>query len=454
MRVAIIGGGLAGLACGCELADAGHRVTVFERRPWTGGKAYSFVEPETGETVDNGQHVFMACTTAYIAFLRRLGSLHLTRRQRRLRVAVFDGRGRRSDLAAAPLPPPLHLLPSFAIYRHLSLADRALVARGVAAIGRVRAGRRQDFDAMTFGDWLRREHQTEAVIRDFWDLIITPALNCRCDDASAAQALFVFQEGFLASAESAAIGVSAAGLSELHAAPAVSYIEARGGEVLGRAAIDGIDVRGGHVRALLTANGERMAFDAYVSALPPPQLLGVLPEDARAQPPFAWLAAMRMSPIVNLHLWYDRPVMDLDFAAFTGSDMQWVFNRSRISGAASDSGEHLVLSQSAAHRLAGLDKGELIDLLLPQLERALPRVRTGRLVRSTVIKELDATFVPAPGLRRPGAETPIDNLFLAGAYTDTEWPATMESAVRSGIAAACSIVAKAPWLSREPVVVA
>lgn len=454
MRVAIIGGGLAGLACGCELADAGHRVTVLERRPWTGGKAYSFVDPETRETVDNGQHVFMACTTAYIEFLRRLGTLHLTRRQRRLRVAVFDARGRRSDLAAGRLPRPLHLLASFATYRHLSLADRALVARAVAAIGRVRADRREEFDAMTFGDWLRRHGQPESVIRDFWDLIVVPVLNCRGDDASAAQALFVFQEGFLASGESAAIGVPAVGLSELHAAPAVHYIEARGGEVLGRAAIERIDVRGDRVEALLTASGERLEFDAYVSALPPSQLLHVLPEETRAYAPFLWLTSMRTSPIVNLHLWFDGPVADLDFAAFTGSDLQWVFNRTRIAGEAGGGGEHLVLSQSAAHRFVGLDKRELIDLLLPQLQRALPGARAARLVRSTVIKEVDATFVPAPGLRRPPSETPIENLFLAGAYTDTGWPATMESAVRSGIAAASSIAAKAPRLSRTPSLVA
>jgi squalene-associated FAD-dependent desaturase len=452
MNVAIIGAGLAGLACGCELADAGHRVTLFERRPWAGGKAYSFVDDETGETVDNGQHIFMTCTTAYMDFLRRIGTLHLTKRQRRLRVAVFDARGRRSDLAAMPLPAPLHLLPSFATYRHLSLADRARVARGVAAITRVSPKRRDDFDGVTFGEWLRRNGQSESVIRDFWDLIVVPALNCRSDDASAAQALFLFHEGFLASAESAAVGVPMVGLSELHAEPAVRYIESRGGQCVTRSAIESVDVRDGRVEAMVNAGGERLVFDAYVSALPPAQLLGVLPEDVRTQAPFSSLPAIRMSPIVNLHLWFDRPALGIDFAAFTGSDLQWVFNRTRIAGA--DGEEHLVLSQSAADRYVDLDKARMLELLLPQLQRALPAARSAQLTRSVLIKEPDATFVPAPGLRRPGAATPIENLFLAGAYTDTGWPATMESAVRSGVQAAGAVAAWSPQSHPAPVTVA
>ncbi len=454
MNVAIIGAGLAGLACGCELADAGHRVTLFERRPWAGGKAYSFVDDETGEIVDNGQHIFMTCTTAYIDFLRRIGTLHLTKRQRRLRVAVFDAQGRRSDLAAVGLPPPLHLLPSFATYQHLSLADRTRVARGVLAITRVSADRRSDFDGVTFGEWLRSNGQPDRVIRDFWDIIVVPALNCRSDDASAAQALFLFHEGFLASAESAAVGAPTVGLSQLHAEPAVRYIEARGGQLITRSAIESIDVRGSRVEAIVAVGDERLVFDAYVSALPAAQLLGALPEQTRAQAPFSWLSTMRTSPIVNLHLWFDRPVAGIDFAAFTGSDLQWVFNRTRIAAASSAGEEHLVLSQSAADRYVDLDKAELIELLLPQLQRALPAVHSALLKRSVLIKEPDATFVPSPGLRRPGAVTPVPNLFLAGAYTDTGWPATMESAVRSGMQAARAVAAWSSQSHLAPVAVA
>ncbi|MDE3096318.1 MAG: hydroxysqualene dehydroxylase HpnE [Chloroflexota bacterium] len=447
MRVAIIGAGLAGLAAGCELADAGHAVVLLERRPWAGGKAYSFTERETGEHVDNGQHIAMRCTTAYVRFLERIGSAHLVKWQPRMRIPVFDAAGRRSVLRADPLPAPLHLLPSFAAYRHLALVEKARVARGIVAI--MRAGERPEHGSRSFGAWLRAHGQSERAIRDFWDLIVVPALNCRCDDASAQQALFVFREGFLPSPSAGAIGVPRVGLGRLHVEPAARYIEAHGGEVRTGAAVERIDVRDGEVGALLLASGERIACDACIAALPPRELLDVLPGEVRGGPPFDALSTVRTSPIVNLHLWFDGPVADFDFAAFTGCDLQWVFNRTRIEGEAGVGQEHMVLSLSAAGRFMPLGKQQLRDLLLPQLRRALPAAVHRTLLRCVAIKEPAATFVPAPGLLRPGARTPVADLFLAGAYTDTGWPATMESAVRSGIAAAAAVAATARTSERR-----
>ena len=440
MKVVVAGAGLAGLAAGCELADAGHEVIVLERRPWAGGATYSFRDRETGEQVDNGQHIAMRCTTEYVRFLERLGTAHLVKWQERMRVPVLDADGRASELRADALTPPLHMLRSLATYRHLGTADKLRVARGVVAISRAR----DVSPGVTFAAWLRAHGQTERTIASLWDLIVVPSLNCRSEYASAAQALFVFREGFLQSATSAAIGVPVAGLSPLHVEPAVRYIEARGGDVRTAATVARVDVEAGRASAVLLASGERVACDACVVALPPRAALDVLPEEVRADAAAGGLASMRMAPIVNLHLWFDRPVAPFDFAAFTGCDLHWIFNRTRIGGDNAGKGEHLVVSLSAADRYMASTKRELIDLLLPQVRRALPAARDAALLRSAVVKEPEATFVPAPGLRRPGTTTLVRNLFLAGAHIDTGWPATMESAVRSGLAAARAAMAIVP----------
>ncbi len=436
MRVGIIGAGLAGLSAGVELADRGHDVELLERRPWAGGATYSFRDDETGDEVDNGQHVFMECTTAYIAFLERIGTLELTRRQHRLHVPVFDEDGRRSDLRAANLPLGLHLAPTLLRYRHLTWRQKAQIARAFLALRLLRPAARAGLDDLTFEEWLRERGQSPATIREFWDFLVIPTLNCRADQASARQALFVIEEGFQRNPTAAAIGIAAVGLSKLHVEPAVRAIEARGGRMTTRAPVERIDVEDGRVSSVQLRGGERRSFDAYVSALSPWRLLPLLPRDVRGAGAFRALASFEPASILNVHLWFDRPVADFAFAAFVRSELQWVFNHSRAGGEDEVRGQHLVVSISAPGELFALGKEELRARLLPQLHRALPASNDAVLEHYAVVKEPEATFVPAPGLQRPGPRTMLANLYLAGAYTDTGWPATMESAVRSGLAAA------------------
>ena len=439
MRVGIIGAGLAGLAAGLELADRGHQVELLERRPWAGGATYSFRDEETGDEIDNGQHLFMQCTTAYRAFLERLGTLDLTRRQRRLSVPVFDEAGRRSDLTAVNLPFGLHLAPSLLRYRHLSWRQKAQVVRAFLAIRRLGREQRARLEGVTFEQWLRERGQAPDTIREFWDFLVIPTLNCRADRASASQSLFVIEEGFQRDPGAAALAVPAVGLSTLHVDPAVRAIEERGGLVSTRTPIERIEVAGGRIEALVLRDGERRSFDAYVSALAPWRLLPLLPEAVRGEGALGALARFEPAPILNVHLWFDRPVADFAFAAFIRSEVQWAFNRSRLGGEDETGRQHLVLSISAPGALFALGREELQERLLPQLREAIPAVRDARLLHSRAVKEPEATFVPAPGLERPGPRTPLANFFLAGSYTDTGWPATMESAVRSGLEAAASI---------------
>ncbi len=444
MRVGIIGAGLAGLAAALELADRGHKIELFERRPWAGGATYSFEDPETGDAIDNGQHIFMRCTTAYRAFLERLGTLHLTCQQDRLHVPVFDRDGQRSDLWAANLPFGLHLAPALLRYRHLSWRQKAEIARAVLSLQFMPVHQRGRLERITFEEWLRERGQSPDTIREYWDFLVIPTLNCRADQASASQALFVLEEGFLKDPRSAALAVPAVGLSELHVKPAIRAIEARGGVVSLRAGVERIEAAERRAAGLRLADGESRAFDACISALAPWRLLPLLPEEERTRAPFADLGDFQPAPILNLHLWFDRPVAGFRFAAFIRSEVQWVFNRSRLGGegeAAAGRGQRLVISISAPGDLFELNQEHVCARILPQLRRALPAAREAKLLRARVIKEPEATFIPAPGLVRPGARTSLPNLFLAGAYTDTGWPATMESAVRSGLAAAAAVEA-------------
>lgn len=440
MRVGVLGAGLAGLAAGCELAELGHEVTLIERRPWAGGKTYSFAD-ESGHQVDNGQHVFMACTTEYIAFLRRLGTLKLTRRQKRLRVPVFDQNGHRSFIVAQNLRSPLHLAKSLLGFRALSPAERLRLIPVLSRVSRMSATDREALPDGNFAHWLAARGQSARVIERFWDFLVLPTLNCRSGQAGVRDALFLLQEAFLASPTSSAVGLSAVGLSDLHVTPAVRYIEERGGHLRTGERIRQFQCEGDRLSAVVTDEA-RFAFDAYVCALPPWDLTPLLPPELSEQPPFAWLSAFQSSPIINLHLWFAQPVVGFAFAAFTGNELQWVFNRSKLDADPESAGQHLVLSLSGAGGLMSLGKQELADRLMPQLRRALRMDNFAEVTRVMAIKEPAATFVPAPGLRRPPVETPISNLVLAGAHTDTGWPATMESAVRSGLAAARSLHAR------------
>jgi hydroxysqualene dehydroxylase len=428
--VVVCGGGLAGVAAAVEAAGRGARVALVERRPFLGGKAYSFRDPDTGREVDNGQHVFLGCCSAYMALLRQLGTLRHTVLQKRLDVPVRDRAGRRGALRAAALPAPLHLGPSFAAYPLLSAREKAAALRALGALGALRPAAREALDDVSFADWLAERGQGPGSIARFWDLIVLPTCNDRSDRVSAALAAFVFHEGFLRTPTGSAIGWSRVGLSRLVDPAAREAIEARGGRVLtGRAVAEA-----GPDGVTLT-DGERLAADAVVLALPPERVRAVAPDALPADP------GLGTSPIVNVHVWYDRPVMDEPFTAVVDGPAQWIFNRTAM-GHGGGVGHHLAVSISGAREQVDVPRHDLAELIRAELEGLLPAARDAEVMASAVVKEPQATFASAPGqaARRPGAATPLPGVALAGAWTATGWPATMEGAVRSGIRAARLVV--------------
>ena len=448
--VAVLGGGLAGMAAAWRLTAWGHPVTLVERRPYLGGRAYSFEERSTGQQVDNGQHVFLGCCTAYTSFLGAIGTLHLTQRQRSLRIEVHGPDGRRGVLSALPLPPPLHLLVSFLRYPHIGWRDKA---RAIPALGRMALERRRDrsdLEGLSFHDWLRSHGQSQRAINNFWDLLIVPALNDSSRYVSASMGFMVFQEALLRNRHGADVGYARAGLSEIMGSAVEERLKALGATLLLDRTVeqlltDDTPGAGPRLTGVRLSGGEVLHADWYVSALPPSALLAALPEELRLAPELAPAASHTWSPIVNLHVWYDRPVADFHFAAFVESPVQWVFNRSWITGG-DGPGQYLTVSLSGAWEFWPMSKQALEDLFVRELARVLPKARAATVERFVVVKEQQATFQSPPGsvANRLPAKTPLANLFLAGDWTDTGWPATMEGAVRSGTAAAEALRAQQP----------
>jgi squalene-associated FAD-dependent desaturase len=449
-QVIIIGGGLAGLATACELAEHGCKVVLAERRSSLGGRAYSFSDPRGQGEVDNGQHVFLKCCTDYIRFLQKLGVYDKTLLQKRLQVTVIDPHTGASTLRSSPLPAPFHLLPSFLRFRHLSPLDKARAAYALLSILFTNRTKHNKLDSISFYRWLKNHGQSEAAIERFWNLIVLATLNDDIREVSAELAMMVFQEGFLKRADGANIGYAAVGLNSLIGTEARRYIEERDGRVILGQKTEELLLEGKRIEGARLADGSVLRGECYVCAVPHQMLLTVIPPSLRSDPFFQRASELTTTPIVNIHLWYDRPVMDLDFAAFVNSEAQWVFNKSKM-WHLDGKGQYLDISLSGAWHYIDLPKEELIERFTRELRRLFPKARQARVERCLVVKQRQATFAAAPGSAkyRLPCRTPIENLFLAGDWTATGWPATMESAVRSGLACAREILHLAPRSEQE-----
>lgn len=437
-KVIVLGGGLAGLSAARSLLEHGYDVTLVEKRPFLGGRAYSFYDPQAEGEVDNGQHVFLGCCTYYLDFLRALGVLDQTFLQDRLRVEVIRN-GKRGILSSASFLGALHLLPSFIRYPHLGPGDKLLALYGlIRAKLTDRSKHAKELDQQTIYEWLKRHHQTERAINNLWNLFILPALNDDVRHVSAEMGLMVYQESLLKKPRDATLGFSKVGLSSLTGSPAQRFLEERGGRLLLGKTVKSMMVEEGRVSGAELSDGSVLQADAYISALPFDVLLQVLPQVVATQPFFARAAGLSCSPIVGIHLWYDRPVMEQEFVAFLDSPVQWVFNRSLIQGKSGHQGQYICVSISGAWDIVDRPKEELRELFGREMEKLFPKARGAHIEKFLVVKQPQATFRSVPGAaeHRLPQVTPIPNLFLAGEWTDTGWPATMEGAVRSGVLAA------------------
>ncbi|MEJ5369105.1 MAG: hydroxysqualene dehydroxylase HpnE [Bryobacteraceae bacterium] len=416
--VAIAGAGLSGIAAAAALSSAGFRVILLESRPWPGGRAASYPAPGSDEIIDNCQHILLRCCTNLLDFYRRIGVEHLIDFHREFH--YLEPGGRRSVFRAGLLPAPAHFAESFAALRFLSFREKLEAVRALAALRRERT-RRTDLDRITMRQWLDEKRQSPRTVNRFWAPVLVSAVNEELDRMAASHGFQVFHLAFLAAKDAYHMGVPRVPLGGLASAERISKLP--GVELRLRSKVTGVRLQGARVQAFETEDGILEA-DAFVSALPFEPLRRLLPGLLDDWSPF------EHSPIAAIHLWFDRPVTSLPHGVLLDSPFQWFFSK--------DEGRYIQLVVSAARFLQDWPRDQAAARACEDLTRYLPEVRAARLLRFHVVKEIRATFSARPGLseKRPRADTRYANLFLAGDWTQTGWPSTMEGAVRSGYRAA------------------
>jgi squalene-associated FAD-dependent desaturase len=419
--VAVIGGGLAGLATAVALGSADYAVRLFESRPFLGGRATSYplnAAEEDSPTIDNCQHVLLRCCSNLLDFYSRLGVRDRIRFYREF--YWIEPGGRVSVMRRGVLPAPLHFTGSFAKLKFLSWSDKLAIGSALLAV-RYEYGKRTDLERITMLEWLQEKKQTPGAIERFWRQVLVSAINEDLERMAAIHGLQVFALGFLSRADAYEMGVPAAPLRDLYAEDA--WAEYPNVKIEHRAPVQQVRIEDGRVIGVIV-NGNCMTADAYVAAIPFERLIALapgLPVD---------VSAFSHSPITGIHLWFDRRVTDLPHATLLDRTIQWMFNKHE--------GRHIQLVVSASRTLTEMPRGEVIELALKELKEFFPRVAEAKLERAHVVKEVRATFSARPDLERsrPASATSIPNLFLAGDWTRSGWPATMEGAVRSGYLAA------------------
>jgi zeta-carotene desaturase len=452
--VTVIGAGVAGMSAACALAEAGFRVQLVEQRGYLGGRASSYLHPGVNEVIDNCQHVLFGCCTNLQGFYRRIDAtdrIHWTSE-----MTMIEPGGRRSKLGPFrlgpfTLPAPLHSAPSFLNANAFTLADKLSLGRAMRAMMRP--------DAMTdtresLGAWLRRHQQTEGAINRFWRLVIASALNAEIDSIAVPYAAKVIRELFMNSAEAGSMGMSTVPLSELYAG-VTPYLAERGGSVLLNTHVEGAAWDEASSQWLICTRTGELVSDFVILALPfeaTQKLLPHLPAEEGAEKLARQLERHEHWPICSVHLWFDREITSLEHAVLLDREIHWMYNQSKLQPGRG--GHYIELVVSATRAFAALTREAAIQQALAELAEFFPVVKEATLLKSALVKEMHATFGVPPGIdsARPSAVSPWPHLFLAGDWTATGWPATMESAARSGhlAAAALGMSAENPLQCFEP----
>jgi squalene-associated FAD-dependent desaturase len=439
-RVVIVGGGLSGLAAAVVLAHEGFQITLTEKKPFLGGRASSYPVPGSEDSyVDNCQHVLLKSCTNLIDFYERLGTAQeITYFDR---ILFLDKNAHPAILRGSMFPVPLHLFPSLLRFHPLGLKSKFRIAY---AFFHMMLAKKHlaELDSVTMLEWFRKHKQTDREIETFWRPILVSALNEDIEVASARYGIKVFLEGMLLHREAFHMGIPEVPLHHLYTRAAVDFLNRHKAALLLRSTVSEIVMDHTKVSQIQLADGSNLAGDYFVSSVPPDVLLRMLPKSFVEQNDyFAKLGHFETSPIISVYFWFDRPILDAESVALLGRTIQWVFNKKEEG--------YIGLVVSASRKLLPLERNEIIEIAMTDLREFFPIVREARLLRSVVIKEPFATFSCRAGCDRirPDQRSPVENLFVAGDWTNTGWPGTMESAVRSGYRCA-ELILQAEGISR------
>jgi len=440
--VIVVGAGCAGLAAGTRLAELGHRVLVLERRPILGGRASSFEDKNSGEILDNGQHLFLGCYKETKTYLTRIKSDHLLPFRRTFSTVMCGLDGQRAKLKTAPLPAPFHLAWGLLNYSALSWKDRVRMY----SVAKDASSPSQDLSLISVNEWLHQLGQSQVARARFWNPITLATINVSPDRAPAELLAIVLRQGFLASPEASAVGLATVGLSDLHGKPSQKFIMQRRGDVRIKTAVKRILFQEKDVQGVELANGSIERSHIVISAVPPPAALKFIEHGNHSlRSKLSSIEELTSSPIVSLHVWVNQQPFDEVFVGLWNSEFHWIFRKNAIYQ--DSNSQHVTLVASAAEKMLAKTKEELIQIAEKELN-AISRLKNVKILRAVLSRESSATWVPPIGNPevRPNCETQVKNFFLAGDWTNTGLPATIEGAVKSGHEAAEK---SHTWLTRQ-----
>jgi squalene-associated FAD-dependent desaturase len=445
MRIIIVGGGLAGLSAATALTARGLKCVVLESRPRLGGRASSFLDPTSGSYIDNCQHVSLGCCTNFRHFCETTGLAEFIRTEQTL---YFVGpSGKIDPFCASSLPAPLHLAGAFARLSYLSWRDKLSLGMGLRSLAK---GIRPEERGLPFSEWLKRHKQSANTINRFWHVVLVSALSESLDRIDVEHARKVFVDTFLAHRDGWLVEIPSVPLEDLYGGRLTDWLTSRGTEIRMQSTVETLNVSDDRVTSVLLGSGESVEGDEFIMAAPFYRVLSMLPPSLANHSSLAGVSQLQAAPISSVHLWFDRPITELPHAVFVDRLCQWVFNRTALAERSVtepaavniDGGYYYQIVISASRELAGQSKESILAQVISELTSVWPIAADANLLHSRQVTEHRAVFSPVPGVDtlRPTQQSPVPNLQLAGDWTQTGWPATMEGAVRSGYLAAGNVL--------------